>query len=235
MSISNELAKLLRQAGVDPNLYDTERPGFRKDFKMPVGGPETIKHDFEDPTDVQKKKEKKPKSLDVGPLQNEGSFEDILKKLNVDPNLYRDDHWSKKLPKSTELEPLNRKKKRDDGDTSKPEKKPKALDVGPLEEVQAEYKFRDYDWLKNMAGFNIPSDVYYGTIFLGVIESRPTGYVVLAISGPFHPEIIQQGSGNLFKTKLEAAEIMHKVWARLRKMGVQHPSPKLPKAEEPEK
>ena len=129
MSISSELAKLLKQAGVDPNLYDTERPGFRRDYKLPEKPADTGNKELDG-----SKKEKKPTSLDIGPLQNEGSFEDILKKLNVDPNLYRDDHWSKKLPKSADTEEIPRKRNRD-RDTSAPEKKkPAALKIGPLQE-----------------------------------------------------------------------------------------------------
>ena len=86
------------------------------------------------------------------------------------------------------------------------------------------YRFADHDWLANMAGFNKPTDVYYGNILLGVIESRPDGYVVIAIIGPHRPEIIKQGGVNKFKSKNLAADVMHKVWSHMRKPNMQHPT-----------
>ena len=63
MSISNDLVKLLKQAGVDPNLYDTDRSGFKKDHQRPQKQLST-----KDNSD-NSKKEKKPMTLDVGPLE----------------------------------------------------------------------------------------------------------------------------------------------------------------------
>jgi hypothetical protein len=81
------------------------------------------------------------------------------------------------------------------------------------------YRFKDYSWLSNMSGFGMPSDVYFGNVLLGVIESKPDGYVILVVMGPHEPGIVKQDEKNKFKTKILAAEIMHKVWASLRKHG----------------
>ena len=45
------------------------------------------------------------------------------------------------------------------------------------------YKFNDFKWLGNMAGFGILTDIYYGSILLGTIESQKDGYVVKSIQG----------------------------------------------------
>lgn len=67
-----------------------------------------------------------------------------------------------------------------------------------------------------MAGFGVPTDVYYGTVYLGLIESKPDGYVIQMVDTPKGKQRIKQGGQNLFKTKEHAAEILHKTWKILR-------------------
>jgi len=78
------------------------------------------------------------------------------------------------------------------------------------------YRFDDFKWLGNMAGFGVPTDVYYGTVYLGLIESKPDGYVIQMVDTPKGKQRIKQGGQNLFKTKEHAAEILHKTWKILR-------------------
>jgi hypothetical protein len=78
------------------------------------------------------------------------------------------------------------------------------------------YKFDEFKWLANMAGFGMPVDVYYGTIYLGLIESTPDGYVIQMVDTPQGKQRIKQGGKNKFKTKQRAAEILHKTWKVLR-------------------
>lgn len=81
-----------------------------------------------------------------------------------------------------------------------------------------EYKFNDFDWLKDRSGFNLPTDVYHGTILLGVIISKPDGYVidrVMKLHGGSYP--IKHSPKNKFKTKELAARALHRTWKFLRK------------------
>ena len=80
------------------------------------------------------------------------------------------------------------------------------------------YTFKDYKWLANMAGFGMPTDVYLDTVLLGVIQSQPEMYIIVVVKGP--KEDIQVSptlSWNHFKTKNDAAKMLHLIWSRLRK------------------
>jgi hypothetical protein len=83
------------------------------------------------------------------------------------------------------------------------------------------YKFDEFKWLANMAGFGMPVDVSYGTIYLGLIESTPDGYVIQMVDTPKGKQKIKQGGKNKFKTKQAAAETLHKTWSVLRGGNVQ--------------
>jgi hypothetical protein len=82
---------------------------------------------------------------------------------------------------------------------------------------EGDYRFDDFNWLGNMAGFRKPSDVYYGSILLGVIESESDGYVIKVVKGPLGDLSLKPSPQNKFKTKDEAAKILHNMWRRLRK------------------
>lgn len=84
---------------------------------------------------------------------------------------------------------------------------------GRLEES---YRFDDFGWLANMDGFNKPTDVYYGKIHLGVIESRPDGYVIIVVMGPDKHYRVDASPKNKFKNKNRAAETLHQTWKTLR-------------------
>lgn len=80
------------------------------------------------------------------------------------------------------------------------------------------FKYDDYGWMASGDGFNIPTDVYYGTVLLGVIVSHPDGYVVKKVMGPTNDKtvMIKDSSNNKFKSKSLAAKMLHKVWKMLR-------------------
>jgi len=90
--------------------------------------------------------------------------------------------------------------------------------TGKINEIG--YRFDDFDWLKKMGGFGIPTDVYYGAIFLGTIESEPHGYVIKIVSAPLGNLSLKSSPQNKFKTKDEAAKILHNMWKRLRKADI---------------
>jgi hypothetical protein len=85
--------------------------------------------------------------------------------------------------------------------------------TGKLDE---QYKFDDFKWLARMDGFGMPTDVYYGSILLGVIISTHTGYMISIIKGPTHDISYKSSSNNQFKTKNDAAEMLHREWKLLR-------------------
>jgi len=91
--------------------------------------------------------------------------------------------------------------------------------VGPLfEDGKMNYIFKDHKWLANMAGFGMPTDVYLGTVLLGVIESQPETYIIVLIKGPERDiNVLPTVSWNHFKTKNDAAKMLHLLWFRLRK------------------
>lgn len=83
----------------------------------------------------------------------------------------------------------------------------------------ATYRFQDFNWMARMDGFGVPSDVYYGNILLGVIISEPDGYYIERVMGPLKVQGVQRTPSNKFKSKNLAAQMLHKVWARMRKVG----------------
>jgi len=78
------------------------------------------------------------------------------------------------------------------------------------------YRFHEFKWMATMDGFNMPVDVYYGKILLGVIQSRPDGYVILSVIGPDRSYNVTQEKENEFKTKNDAAKPLHLLWKTLR-------------------
>jgi len=85
---------------------------------------------------------------------------------------------------------------------------------GKLHEGQ--YRFDDFNWMKRGDGFGIPSDVYYGTILLGVIVSQENGYLIGLVKGPNGDRSYKQDPKKPFKTKDDAAEALHRAWKSLR-------------------
>ena len=86
----------------------------------------------------------------------------------------------------------------------------------PLNE---QYKFDDFKWLGRQDGFGIPTDVYYGSIFLGVIVSSPDGYMIGLVKGPKNDITIKKSPKNMFKTKNDVAKVLHNTWKELRYIG----------------
>ena len=89
--------------------------------------------------------------------------------------------------------------------------------ITPLEETSLEYRFTDFKHLGNAAGFKVPTDVHYGNIFLGVIESEEDGYVIKLVKGPKNNIFVQRSPANKFKNKSEAAQMLHKLWKHQRR------------------
>ncbi len=81
---------------------------------------------------------------------------------------------------------------------------------------EAQYRFDDFNWMKRGDGFGIPTDVYYGTILLGVVVSQPNGYLVALVKGPTGDRSYKQDPKRPFKTKDDAAEALHRAWKSLR-------------------
>lgn len=90
--------------------------------------------------------------------------------------------------------------------------------ISPVKEIkELGYKFRDFKWLGNMAGFGVPTEVYYGSILLGIIESQPSGYIIVILKGPNkNISIPPTVNWNHFKTKNEAAHMLHILWKKSR-------------------
>jgi hypothetical protein len=82
--------------------------------------------------------------------------------------------------------------------------------------LNEQYKFDDFTYLARGDGFGVPTDVYYGTILLGVIVSQENGYVVAIIKGPNGDRSYRQDPKKTFKTKEEAAQALHRAWKSLR-------------------
>jgi len=78
--------------------------------------------------------------------------------------------------------------------------------------MDLKYKFDDFEWLADMSGFNKPTDVYYGSILLGVIISIPTGYVIDNVLTPRGSIKVTKTKNNDFKTKMDAAKMLHQLW-----------------------
>lgn len=98
----------------------------------------------------------------------------------------------------------------------------KAIVVECMNPLNEGFKFRDFKWLSNMAGFGTPSDVYWDTIFLGTIEETPGGdhYRIILIDTPQGKKRIAQNEQNQFKSKNLAAETLHRTWKMIRKAGL---------------
>lgn len=81
------------------------------------------------------------------------------------------------------------------------------------------WKFRDFDWIGNAAGFNRPSDVLIGNILIGVITSKPQGYVIEMVVDPRDQkhQMIRKNEENWFQTKDRAAAAVYMTWNKLRR------------------
>jgi len=86
--------------------------------------------------------------------------------------------------------------------------------------MNEQYRFHDFDWLSDMSGFGKPTDVYYGSILLGVIESKPDGYIIRIVMGPKRAELIRSSPKNKFKTKEVAAKVLHATWKQFRNINI---------------
>ena len=84
-----------------------------------------------------------------------------------------------------------------------------------LDEENKQYRFDDKFFEKGRWD-NREMDVYYGTILLGTLWSRPDGYIVDTVMGIKHSIKINRTSKNKFKTKEEAAKALHVTWKSLR-------------------
>jgi hypothetical protein len=79
-----------------------------------------------------------------------------------------------------------------------------------------DYKYREFKWLSTWDGFNYPVDIFYGDVYLGLIEALAEGYVIRLIDGPHGKIKIKESPNNKFKTKEIAAQVLHKAWKMAR-------------------
>jgi hypothetical protein len=106
------------------------------------------------------------------------------------------------------------------------------IDYKEFEELLAEiskgkpltegFRFKDFKWLSNVAGFGTPTDVFWDSIYLGTIESAPDGdhYRITLIDTPQGKQKIKTNKQNEFKSKNQAAEMLHKTWKLIRSEGI---------------
>ena len=88
---------------------------------------------------------------------------------------------------------------------------------------EAKYTFKDFPWAGISSGFEAPTDVYYGSIYLGTIVSKPDGYVIDLIDTPHGKKTVeyrnksgQKRNPTSFKTKDIAAKVLHVHWKKQR-------------------
>jgi hypothetical protein len=81
------------------------------------------------------------------------------------------------------------------------------------------WRFRDFDWIGNKDGYYRPSDVLIGNILMGVITSKPQGYVIEMIvdAKDQNHQMIKKDEKNWFETKDKAAEMVYMTWNQWRK------------------
>jgi hypothetical protein len=80
------------------------------------------------------------------------------------------------------------------------------------------FEFNDFNWLGNMAGFGVPSDVKIGSMYIGTIESdsKGNGYRVVLVDTPKGKIKLPVNPKNLFKSKNLAADFLHRIWSYYR-------------------
>ena len=61
-------------------------------------------------------------------------------------------------------------------------------------------------------GFGYPTDVIYGTIYLGTLVAKPDGFVIQVLDTPKGQKSIAKSPGNIFKTEALAAIALHRTW-----------------------
>ncbi len=83
-----------------------------------------------------------------------------------------------------------------------------------------QYTFRAFKWLSAMDGFGYPVDVYYGSIYLGILETLADGFVIRFVDTPRGKVKIKETPNNKFKSQELAAKMLHQVWklARMDKL-----------------
>lgn len=88
--------------------------------------------------------------------------------------------------------------------------------------IDEAFRFTDYDELKNGLGFDVPTDVYWDSTYLGTIQSEKNGryYQIVLVDTPTGKQKIKQNKQNEFKSKNQAAEMLHKTWRLIRKDGL---------------
>jgi hypothetical protein len=78
------------------------------------------------------------------------------------------------------------------------------------------YRFQEFEWLKDRDGFNYPVDVFEGSVYLGTLVCLNDGYHIDIVFTPHSKSRILKTDSNKFKTKEEAAKMLHWVWKKKR-------------------
>jgi len=82
-----------------------------------------------------------------------------------------------------------------------------------------EYKFTEFKELDGGTGFDYPIDVHYGTVYIGTLVVRQNGFSIRSVATPTTSQLISASKNNLFRTKIDAAAVLHKVWKNYRHGG----------------
>jgi hypothetical protein len=98
------------------------------------------------------------------------------------------------------------------GHDSQPIKKSQLDDY----EMDEAFRFHDFKWMGNMAGFGVPTDVNWDTTYIGTIESEADGYKIVFIDTPRGKRNVHQSPKNKFKSKNLAAEALLRTWKVVR-------------------
>ncbi len=81
------------------------------------------------------------------------------------------------------------------------------------------YRYEAFPELATGDGFNYPVDVYWDTIYLGLIQAKPNGFVIRTVETPSGKANIAQSPKNMFKSQDLAAEVLHRTWQLYRSGG----------------
>ena len=79
------------------------------------------------------------------------------------------------------------------------------------------YTFHDFPEAAYGDGFGYPTDVKYGSVYLGTLINLANGIVIKYVDTPDGKKSIKPGGTNRFKTQQDASETLHKTWAFLRR------------------
>lgn len=81
------------------------------------------------------------------------------------------------------------------------------------------YRYEEFKWLASKDGFNYPIDVYWDTVYLGLIDAKADGFVIRMVDTPTGKVNINQSPKNKFNSQYLASEVLHRTWQFYRSGG----------------